>query len=98
MSRREVPMRALCLAFLGCLVLVAVAPAVRAADEQELILGTWEPADEKEKGNTVEFAKGGTAKFTMKKGETVTNFDAQYKILPDKNLEFTMKDPLDASR
>ncbi len=65
-----------------------------AADKkpQDLLIGKWLPADEKDKGVDLEFASGGVLKIDYKVDGMSFIFNGAYKVLDDKTLEVATDD------
>lgn len=65
-----------------------------AADKnQDLIVGKWSPADEKGKGVTLEFTKGGDLKIGVKNEMVNLDLSGKYKFSDDKTIEITVEAP-----
>ena len=62
------------------------------ASNKDKIVGTWEVSKGEPAGGTVDFAKDGKMKMTMKMGDKAMSMDGTYAVEGD-NLKVTMKEP-----
>jgi len=79
----------------GCLAcLLVAATEARAQDKaKDLIVGKWAPADEKQKGLTIEFTKDGKVTINVAQGDFKLNLDGTYKFTGDMEFEISIKGP-----
>ena len=62
-------------------------PAVAADKPKDVIVGKWEPVDDKSDSATIEFLKDGRLKITAILGTMKLSYDGTYKFVDDNNIE-----------
>ena len=72
-----------------------LASSATAADNKELIVGKWTPAEAQGKGieAVIEFTKDGKIKVAVKAEGFNLDLGGSYKFIDDKTLETTVDDP-----